>query len=367
MNNTVKKFLRAIGPYPYNSRIIFLVLLVFYFSRFLPLVANKPPGPERIRSYLIILFASALPAGIYGIGTLLLKRYRTWSSSSLPLYLVELVFLEALIFSMLPLSQRILEKNFPNASALILPKNLAIYISSLFFALFAYALSHHSERLIAERLGKADNLVRKLELDLRELVLSDEELRRQISQFLHDRVQSDLMVAAMNLKSIQGQSSEQVEEAITKSISILESTRATDLRNLVQILTPNFSGDGLASAVEILQRQFGNNFKLSVKISPDLGSLSESQQLGVFRIIEQCLLNCLVHGPANIADVEVHQDSHGIVSVSISDDGPGADLAISKSGVGSAIIESWVSILKGTREISTSVGQGYAVKVKFPL
>ena len=366
MRTTARKFLRAIGPYPYNSRIIFLVLLVFYFSRFLPLVANKPPGPERIISYGIILFASALPAGIYGIGTALLKRYRTWSSTSLLFFIIELMVLEVLIFSVLPFSQHILEANFPNATDLILPKNLALYISSLFFAIFAYSLSHHSERYIDERLRKADSLVRKLELDLQELVLSDEELRRQTSQFLHDRVQSDLMVAAMNLKSVQGQSSAQVEEAIEKSISILESTRSTDLRNLVQVLTPNFAGGGLVAAIEILERQFGSNFDILVKLPTEQISLSESQLLGVFRIIEQSLLNSLVHGPAKVVRIEVFENPIGLITLSVADDGPGAEMSNAKSGVGSAIIESWVSILKGSFEITTATNLGYKIVVKFP-
>ena len=50
----------------------------------------------------------------------------------------------------------------------------------------------------------------------------------------------------------------------------------------------------------------------------------------------------------------------------IADDGVGASLESITAGVGSAIIDSWVSILKGVTEIDTMPGHGFRIQVTFP-
>jgi len=51
----------------------------------------------------------------------------------------------------------------------------------------------------------------------------------------------------------------------------------------------------------------------------------------------------------------------------ISDDGPGADLDLVSSGVGTAVIDSWVSILKGKKTVDTVPGHGYRLVINFPV
>jgi signal transduction histidine kinase len=217
-----------------------------------------------------------------------------------------------------------------------------------------------------ERLIKADDLVRRLEFDREELIKSDEELRRQTSQFLHDRVQSDLMVVAMKLKSIQEESSAEVNTVIAKAIARLENTRTSDLRNLVQILTPNFEGSSLEEVLKLLIEQYSSNFKVSLEVSNNVNSLDENQQLGIFRISEQALLNSLVHGPAKNVHIAIKSTPANLMRLSISDDGPGMELSKARPGVGTAIIDSWVSILHGSRKISSEPNKGYEVEIEFP-
>ena len=54
------------------------------------------------------------------------------------------------------------------------------------------------------------------------------------------------------------------------------------------------------------------------------------------------------------------------LSLVIEDNGPGVDLETIKFGMGSAVIDSWVSILKGRKEINSSPGSGYKLEVIFP-
>jgi signal transduction histidine kinase len=88
--------------------------------------------------------------------------------------------------------------------------------------------------------------------------------------------------------------------------------------------------------------------------------------LGAYRIIEQGLLNSLIHGPAKKALVSITTDAAGRSEIVVSDDGPGADLDSVSSGVGTAIIDSWVGILNGKKTVDTVPGHGYRLVVNFP-
>ncbi len=87
--------------------------------------------------------------------------------------------------------------------------------------------------------------------------------------------------------------------------------------------------------------------------------------LWAFRIIEQGLLNALVHGPAKHVKICLTTDKMGRSQVEISDDGPGSAAGSDSPGVGTAVIDSWLSILKGVKTIETVEGYGYRLRVNF--
>lgn len=107
---------------------------------------------------------------------------------------------------------------------------------------------------------------------------------------------------------------------------------------------------------------------MSVSVQVDVASeeLDSLYLLGAYRIVEQALLNSFVHGPAKKVLVTVATSSTGSTVISIADDGPGTDLTKSQSGVGSAIIESWVGIIGGKKTVDTVPGHGYRLVVNFP-
>jgi len=361
----IRKLIKFIGPYPLNPYLIFLFFLSFYFSRYIRVIGYLPAGPERWRAGALVLLASAIPAIIFSLGSILLTRFRFWSSKSIILYILEVAFFQYLNLLYLPLINKFLENELNYFDKAIIALSRNIFIASLVLALFALALMHQAELKISERLSLANKLVNKLENERAELIHSEESLRKQTSQFLHDRVQSDLMVIGMKLKSISGQSSPEVNEEINRAILRLENTRATDLKNLIQILTPNLEAGSLSSALDILLEQY----RLSMEVSVDLDAKAESFdteiKLGIYRIIEQAILNALIHGPAQRVQINVINDNAGITTIIVADDGPGANLEAVSPGVGSAIIDSWVGILGGKRLIDTSLGHGYRLEVSF--
>ena len=240
-----------------------------------------------------------------------------------------------------------------------------IFIASLFISLMALALMHQAERKISNRLLIVTKLVDKLENERADLITADENLRKQTSQFLHDRVQSDLMVVGMKLKSISGQSSPEVNEVIERAIIRLENTRASDLKNLIQVLAPNFEGGTLLTAIDAMLEQYRQSMDISVQTSESIETLNPDVKLGVYRIIEQAMLNALVHGPATKVQIIITDELEGSIKIIVSDNGPGTTIEEVSPGVGSAIIDSWVGILGGKRRIDTAPGYGYRLEVEF--
>jgi signal transduction histidine kinase len=361
---SLKKFASLIGPYPYNPTFIFLFFFALYFSRYAPLVLEQPKGLQRWQIGGIIIAIAFLPSFIYSMYAYLLQRYRFWNKSNLFFYILEVAICQSLIFLLHPIMQAMLKLGSNTRIEAPVIASLNLYLTTLVLTFMALALMHRAERSITNRLKEADELVMRLESDREELVKSGEELRKQTSQFLHDRVQSDLMVIGMNLKSVSGKSSSEVDVVLDEAGRLLERIRTSDIRNLVQILSPNFEVGGLSEALNQLNSQYLKIMDVTVEIEAE--RLEPNQMLGIFRIVEQALLNSLIHGPADKASVTVANIGTKDIALTVSDNGPGIGLEETKFGVGSAVIDSWVSILKGRKEITSSPKNGYKLEVIFP-
>lgn len=325
-----------------------------------------PAGLERLTFAALLLLASTIPGILFAVGAILLNRYRFWSQKSTLLYIFEVAFFQFLnLLSLGPITD-ILSKHTRGTSIVLLPLNITTFSASVFLALISLALMHQAERRISDRLDQANKLVNRLESEREGLIQSDEKMRRHTSQFLHDRVQSDLMVVGMKLKSISGKSSDEVNEVIDRAIVRLEETRATDLKDLIQVLTPNLDVGSLQSALEVLLEQYRADMDVTLHIDVTTEELDAESLLGIFRIVEQSMLNALVHGPANRVQISITTNAEGVTEIIVSDDGPGVAVGSVVAGVGSAIIDSWVGILNGSKEINSAPGHGYQLRVTFP-
>ena len=365
MSQRLRAFLSIIGPYPYNPYLIFLLIYSLQFTRFAPLIFEEPLGLIRFKAVAFTLLVSMPPALFFAAFAYICGKYRIWSDKSLIAYLLEVAFAQSLQFLYYPILRPFLTSRFdyvlPPASTL----SLGAFLGSMVFGLLAISLMHRAERSIADRLEQANVLVEQLKADREELINLDEAVRRQTSRFLHDRVQSDLMVVGMTLKSISDKSSDEVNEVIERAIVRLENSRGKDLKDLIQTLSPNFEAGGLKGSLDVLMMQYESNMSISIQVDVESEKLDSLHLLGVYRIIEQALLNSFLHGPAKNVLVNVSTSSEGAAEISIVDDGPGTDLTKIQSGMGSAIMDSWVGIFEGKKSIDSVLGHGFRVQVTF--
>jgi len=366
MAQRMRRVLALIGPYPYNPYLLFLFFFAVQFCRLASLIVEQPRGPERYEAAFLIALISLPPALIFAAAGSFLNKYRLWSKKSLLFYILEVSAVQSAVFIYSPLTTRFVKKRFNYDYHSLLDVTPELFLGTLSFALVSLALMHQAELKIRNRLEAADRLVEQLRADREELIGADEQVREQTSRFLHDRVQSDLMVVGMKLKSISGQSSTEINEVIETALTRLEKTRTNDLRDLVQILTPNFETGGIKEALRVLAVQYQDSMKIASEIEDKSEDFSSKELLGVFRIIEQSLINSLMHGPATQVLISLKTNESGVSELSVSDNGPGINLADVTSGTGTAIIDSWVGILNGKKTDDTVPGHGYRLVVNFP-
>jgi signal transduction histidine kinase len=240
---------------------------------------------------------------------------------------------------------------------------IIIFIRVIFCFLFI-AATHELQRNLKEKLQEAEARNQILLDQYKVLIDADEEIRGQASRYLHDRVQSEIMLASTKLKRRVGEIGHGQDEQITESIHQLEKIRSVDLKLVSQILTPNIEAEGIGGSIENLCRQYSSNFSYECEIEPAVETLDREQLLGIFRIVEQAVINSITHGPAQTVSIKITSEIDGEFSIAISDDGPGSDST--ETGTGTVIIDAWVSILKGRKEVKSNLGKGYELLVTFP-
>ena len=359
-----ERFWSWIGPYPYNPWLIFIFFASFYFSRFIPAINEQTQGWPRWVAGLTIILLATIPSGIFALLAFLFQRFRFWPLNVVT-YVAEVAVGQAFVLVLSPAIGAVMQSNLGLDYSALVILNPSLFLASLVLVLSILAIIHRGERAIRTRLAAADRLVSKLEADREGLVRADEELREQTARFLHDRVQSDLMVAGMKLKNLSGKSPEEVNEIVDRVISRLEQTRTADLKDLVQILAPNFEAAGFRESVNVLAQSYRTSMKIEILVDDASENLNRDTLLGALRIIEQALLNALVHGPAKNVEISLETNEHGTSKLEISDDGPGGAVEQIESGVGTAVIDSWVGILNGSKTIDTMPDSGYRLTVEF--
>lgn len=358
------RYLSWIGPYPYNPWLIFIFFASFYFSRFVPAINEQPQGLARWFAGLTIVLLAAFLSGVFALLAFLFQSFRLWPLNVIT-YVSEVAVGQAFVLLISPAIGVVLQNNLGLDYSALVILNPSLFLASLVLVLCILAIIHRGERAIRNRLAAADRLVSKLESDRESLVRADEALREQTARFLHDRVQSDLMVAGMKLRNLSGKSPDEVHEIVDRVISRLEQTRTADLKELVQILAPNFEAAGFSESVKVFTQTYRASMNIEIFVDDSSEKLDRDKLLGAFRIIEQALINALVHGPAKNVKISFETNEHGTSKLEISDDGPGGSMERIESGVGTAVIDSWVGILKGTKTIDTMPGSGYRVIVQF--
>lgn len=204
------------------------------------------------------------------------------------------------------------------------------------------------------------------------VVESDERARRHVAEFLHDRVQADLLVVAMELRAIAADADPAVAERLRRTIPELERIRSSEVRSASRRLSPALDSVGLDTALEELADSWDPAMHVRVTFGSGArertlhGQAPRELLVAIYRVTEQAVLNSAAHGRASRVDVVLNVPEPGSLQLTVTDDGRGLPSGPLSQGAGSAIMNAWCAVARGSwRWVPTS--RGTRLEAVFPV
>lgn len=357
----IKSFL---GPYDYRPGLIYWTTLLFSIANLRAYSFDYEFGMDRINFLVIGIFAYA----IIGLPLYLLLKLSLfiWRSKqkSFRAYLLEALIVNVITLLIQILIQKALVPLYSNVDFLQTGQFFGNLVTRIIISILLVAVTHNRWRTLSQELGKASALNNELNGRYTILVDSDEEIRSHASALLHDRIQAKLMLAGAKLTRISEEFADEGKQAVLPIIKEIEEIRSIDIREVSQILTPNLAGEGLIGSCENLAKEFSGDLEFTLDVCQEIEIFEEEFKLGIYRIIEQGVTNSIKHGPASHITIHIAESSDNEICVEVIDNGPGG--SVNGSGKGTVIIDAWLSILGGRKEIESRLGNGFTLRVFLP-
>jgi signal transduction histidine kinase len=195
---------------------------------------------------------------------------------------------------------------------------------------------------------------------------------RRMAHALHDDIGPLLFLAHMSLHELAEDAPPPVRERVEAVRGRLDQVEA-ELRRLSHELRPRVLEDlGLAAALRHLAEVVAMRAGIPVRVRcPEGAVLSDTVQTGLYRIIQQALINVSKHAHASQATVAVMLERRGI-RCTIDDDGVGfpsskpAGGVDGASGLGLVGMRERAEALGGTFSVSSAPGRGTRIQVTIP-
>ena len=219
------------------------------------------------------------------------------------------------------------------------------------------AIAVDRDRLTAELRASQTALRRSRE----RIVEAADRERRRIARDLHDGLQVQLVLLALEAQQIATAPPAHVPERATR-LRIDIDAAAADLRALVRDLVPAALVErGLTAAAEDLADRMPIPTEIASEI--DDGALSHVVEATTYFVLTEALANVVKHAGATIARVRLGLDD-GRVRLDVEDDGVGG--ASIEAGSGLRGLADRVEAIGGTISISSPPGRGTRVWAEVP-
>lgn len=353
-----RRWWQYIGPWPLRPLLVGLVVGGFV------LLSSASYVPANIVRNILIVLPSALVPGIaaaVGVGGTLLLVSRTLHGRDvrgLGVYLFVIVA-AAVVGSTLSVTAE-LAVGLVSAEQLgLLPVRSA---RITIWMLVVLALSG----AMAERLSRQTRIAERSLQELREqqtlMLIHEEQTRRQFAMLLHDQVQAGLMTACLELKMATADETAVNRERLAAAITRIDRIRGLELHQAARALSPDLSNLGLHGALRDLMRIYEPAVQASIHVAPEIAQVIPPTPtqvlLACYRIVEQGVLNSVVHGQATECVITVTVPTETTVSIEVLDNGTGVAQTDNAQGFGSAVLDSWCRVLRGSWALEYLPGGG---------
>lgn len=236
-------------------------------------------------------------------------------------------------------------------------QNALILGSLIEVLIFSLGITYMVNSAFKEKQKLAEKLQEQQEALMISTIETEERERQRISSELHDSIGSQLSFLKVSLEQAQ------INSDLVEQVDGLADT----IRKISHDMTPIvLQMDGIKSAivnlVEKLNVSSKTKFKLEWLDFPN--DIEDIQAVTVYRIVQEASNNIIKHSNANEAFFQFTGYPNEIVIV-LEDDGVGYEI-LQHQGIGLKNMNNRVSQLKGTIDISSSLGNGTSIVISFP-
>lgn len=236
------------------------------------------------------------------------------------------------------------------------------------------ALADENASLLDQLRDQIDEIERSRAL----ISAADERLRRDISELLHSRVQTRLVVVWHQLGMCQ--SLFDVDPARAKALleevrQTIDDIRENEVRQASHLLHPSIIRIGLVPAIRSLSQRFAESFAVSLDVGAGItllddpvdNAIPEPTRLVVYRALEEAFGNITKHAAAKLVAIRLDIDAENRLTLTVRDDGSGFDPTTLKPGLGLSSLSSRVGQAGGSWRIESAPGIGTTLHIELPI
>lgn len=196
-----------------------------------------------------------------------------------------------------------------------------------------------------------------------------EDERAHLARELHDELGALLTAAkleAARLKRAAGEMAPEVAERLKQINATLDRGIALKRRIIEDLRPSSLSNLGLAAALEIQAREFGQRAEIAVQTRLEPVALEPNAQMTVYRVVQESLTNIAKYAHARAVTIDLAAQD-GKVEVGVRDDGVGFDPVSVRHGAHGLLgMRYRVEAEGGRLQVDSAPGRGCHVRAWLP-
>ena len=213
-----------------------------------------------------------------------------------------------------------------------------------------------------------DRLERERRDSARRALDAQEEERRRMARELHDEIGQTLTGVVLQLETLERTAPDDLRAPL-RSLEASARAAIEEVREIVRRLRPEALDDfGLRSALVSLGSELAEHsgLRVSPQLDGELPALSKEDELVVYRVAQESLVNVARHARATRAEVSLGAEN-GAVVLRVRDDGRGIDAAGVRSGHGVRGMRERALLVGGDLEVARVAPHGTEVTLRLPV
>jgi signal transduction histidine kinase len=218
------------------------------------------------------------------------------------------------------------------------------------------------QQMTAELQGQT----RRLQEASKRLLVAQQEERQRMARDLHDGMQQQLVVLAVKIKQLAA-SEDPPNPLILEHLAAEAEEAAFALQDLGRGIFPTVLGDqGVPAALRTSASRLP--MKVRLKVGADLEETRFSPEVEgtLYFVAMEAMANAQKHAPEAQLNIRLSRTEE-LVTLEVSDDGPGFDTATESLGAGLQNMADRVNAVGGSFELTTAPGAGVRILATIPL